>query len=124
MARKNTLLPKEFADLEDLAANWALAEEKDRVYRRKNSSIEEMKAFYDVMLVRVDDVMAHLNQFPLDALPADARNLLNLCLSFAEVSTSVEYFNQPEVIYGFDPTRFLPDVDVQTRYNRGTGLVS
>jgi hypothetical protein len=67
----------------------------------------ELQAFYDAMLPRMEAVIAYLNQFPLDAMPADAQRLLSLTLSLAEVSTAVELFKQPSVADGYDASRFV-----------------
>ena len=54
-----------------------------------------------------DAVISYLDQFPLEALPADAQRLLYLTLSLAEVGTAVELFKQPSVPDGYDAARFV-----------------
>ncbi len=63
---------------------------------------------YDTMLPRMETIMEHLNQFPLDQLPPDAERLFHMSLSLIEVSMAVELFKQPGVIHGFDVSRFVP----------------
>jgi hypothetical protein len=92
-----TLLPAEFADLEPFAATWCLASEPERYAQRLASSMDEMQALYDALTVRADDAMTYLEQFPLDTLPDDARNLLHLLYSMIMVSFPVEAWRQPRV---------------------------
>jgi len=100
------LLPEPFRDLEPFAG-WALATEKERNRKRLASTMEEIQAFYDAILPRMEAVIAYLNQFPLDAMPADAQRLLSLTFSLAEISTAVELFKQPSVVDGYDASRFV-----------------
>lgn len=97
-------LPEAFRDLEPWLA-WSLATEKERSDKRQASSLAELRAFYEAMLTRLEDIFAYLDQFPLDALPADAHRLLFLSLSLAEVAPAVEQFGQPQVIDGYDIRR-------------------
>jgi hypothetical protein len=59
--------------------------------------MDELQAFYDAAFPRLEDAMAHLDAFPLDALPEDARHLLWLCYSLINVSFPVEVWRQPRV---------------------------
>lgn len=100
-------LPELFVDLEPFIG-WSLATEKERQQKRLSSSMEEIQVFYDTILPRMDAIISYLDQFPLDALPADAQRLFHLTLSLAEVSAAVELFKQPSVPDGYDATRFVP----------------
>jgi len=84
-----SLLPEQFQELEQWMA-WSLATEQERSAKRQASTMEEIRAFYDAMLARMDDVLPYLDQFPLDALPEDAARLFYLTLSLAEVLLAVE----------------------------------
>ena len=88
--------PATFADLEPYAA-WALATEPERYAKRLSSTMQEMEAFYNAAFPRLEEAMAHLDQFPLDALPEDAKHLLWLCYSLVNVSFPVEVWRQPKV---------------------------
>ena len=48
-------LPAGFADLEPFTASGALATEKERFAKRLASSMDELQAFYDAALPRLDD---------------------------------------------------------------------
>lgn len=89
-------LPAEFADLEPFA-HWALPTERQRYAARLSSTMDELQAFYDTALPRLEDAAAYLEQFPLDALPGDATRLLQLCYSLINVSFPVEAWRQPGV---------------------------
>jgi hypothetical protein len=100
------VFPEPFRDLEPLAG-WALETEAERNRKRLASTMAEIQAFYDAMLPRMEAVIDYLNQFLLEAMPADAQRLLHLTFSLAEVSTAVELFKQPGVVDGYDARRFV-----------------
>ena len=100
-------LPEPFADLESYIA-WSLATESERQRKRRASTMAEIQTFYDAILPRMDAVISYLDQFPLNAMPADAQRLLHLTFSLAEVAAAVELFKQPSVADGYDATRFVP----------------
>jgi hypothetical protein len=89
-------LPSEFADLEPFA-DWCLEFERERYSKRLASNMPEMQAFYDAAFPRLEAAMEYLDQFPLDALPDDAKHLLWLCYSLVNVSFPVEVWRQPYV---------------------------
>lgn len=93
----SALLPADFADLEPFAAKWCLAAEHERYGTRLASTTEEMQAFYDAVVPRAEEAMAHLEALPFDALPDDAVNLLHLLYSMIQVSFPVEVWRQPRV---------------------------
>jgi hypothetical protein len=103
-------LPEPFADLEPFLG-WSLPTEKERQQKRVSSSMGAIQTFYDAILPRMNDIIAYLDQFPLDAIPADAQRLLNLTFSLAEIAPAVEQFKQPSVADGYDATRFVPTHD-------------
>lgn len=92
----SAVLPTEFADLEPYA-DWSLATEAERYAKRLASSMDEMQAFYDAAFPRLEAAKAHLDGFPLDALPEDATRLLWLCYSLINVSFPVEVWHQARV---------------------------
>jgi hypothetical protein len=100
-----TTLPAAFRDLEQWLA-WSLATEQERSAKRQASTMEEIKAFYDAILARMDEILLYLEQFPLEKMPEDAQRLFYLTLSLAEVSPAVELFGQPAVLEGYDINRF------------------
>lgn len=89
-------LPNQFADLTLFVQTWALPTESARNAMRRSSRMEEIRAFYDAMLPRMDEIIAYLNQYPLDDMPGEAARLLHMALSFMEVSPAVELFGEPD----------------------------
>ena len=89
-------LPAEFADLEPFA-QWAVPTERARYARRLARSMDELQAFYDAALPRLDDAMSYLEQYDVDALPEDGKRLLWLFCALVTVSFPVEVWRQPKV---------------------------
>ena len=101
-------LPEQFRDLEALGDVWILPTEGERHARRLTSNIAELRAFYDALMPRIDDVLAYLSEFQLENLTSEGRNLFYLACSLAEIGPAVELFGQPEVLAGYDSRRFIP----------------
>jgi hypothetical protein len=91
------VLPAEFADLEQFAERWSLPTESQRWAERHASTIEEMRTLYEAVFPSYEAILAHLDRYPLDALPEEARNLLYLVFSFVMVSFPVEVWNGPRI---------------------------
>jgi hypothetical protein len=89
-------LPAEFADLEPFA-DWVLPTANERYDKRLASTMDEMQAFYDAALPRLDAALTYLDQYGLDDLPDDARNLLWLLSSLVTASFPVEVWRQARV---------------------------
>ena len=91
------MLPAGFEDLEPFAAEWCLPTEPERQAKRFASSMDEMQEFYDAIVPRAEEAIAHLDTFSLDALPEEETNLLHLVYSMIQVSFPVECWRQPTV---------------------------
>jgi len=92
-----TSLPKPFRDLEKFVPEWALATEVERGDKRRGSSMEVLADFYNAVLPRFGEIMSHLNGAPAEGMPAEERRLMDLGLTFVEMSFAVERFGQPDV---------------------------
>jgi hypothetical protein len=102
------LLPIQFTDLEPLAQTWSLATQRQREERRRVSTPTEMRIVYDTLLVRMDAILDYINQYPLDHMPEEAKRLMYLTFSLAEVAPYVECYGcQPRVPDSFEDTRFI-----------------
>jgi len=97
-------LPELFADLERFAA-WALPTETERSEKRISSRMEEISDFYAAMHARMGEILEYLKGHDADEMPDEAKQLLHLALSLAEIAPAVEWYNQPTVIDGFDKRR-------------------
>jgi hypothetical protein len=91
-----SVLPKEFSDLEPFAG-FALPSERERYGKRLESTMAELQAFYDAAFPRMEEAIAYVDQWPLDALPDDAQRLLWLYCALVTVSFPVEVWRQPRV---------------------------
>lgn len=96
MSSADISLPEDFADLESLAAEWALPTEAERYDRREASTFEELLHFYNAVLPRAEAAVAYLDQFPLDAFTPEQTRLMRLMFSLATVSLAVEIWKQPK----------------------------
>lgn len=103
----NERLPTGFEDLEALTGAWALLTQNERSKKRRSSSMEEVRAFYDAVLPRTEAIIEYLNQFSLDRIPEEARPLLHLAFSLAEVAPFVEIYGDLRVPDSFEETRFV-----------------
>jgi hypothetical protein len=91
-------LPEGFAHLERLVADWAIEDGHERYVKRVNSSMEEIRAFYDAVFPVAEDAVAYVDTFDYaEPLPDDVANLRNLLYSLITVSLAVELWNQPRV---------------------------
>src|SRR5262245_30155491 len=103
-----SLLPSQFADLEPLATAWSLATQYERERKRAASTPAELYALYNTLLPHMQQVLNYLDQFPLDAMPQEARRLLYLTFSLAEVAPYVEcYGGESRVPNSFEETRMV-----------------
>jgi hypothetical protein len=91
-----SILPSEFGDLEPFA-EWSLETEAERYAKRLASSMDDMEAFYNAAMPRLESAMKYLDDLEFTALPEDATRLLWLCYSVVNVSFPVEVWRQPRV---------------------------
>jgi hypothetical protein len=96
------MLPAMFAELEPFAPTWCLATEAERWRQRHASTMTELTAFYDAFFPRLEAAIEYCDRFPLDELPADVTNLLQLIYSLVLVSMAIEVFGQPKTIDASD----------------------
>lgn len=99
-------LPAAFADLQRFVPEWTLDGEGPRNTKRLASDMKALQDFYDALLPRMPDIMAHLDQHPIDAPPPPERALLALALMFMEVAPAIELFHQPDVVDAFPMDRY------------------
>jgi hypothetical protein len=89
-------LPAEFADLEPFA-DWAMPTEGARYDKRLASSMDELQAFYDAALPRLEAGTDYLKGVPLDGIADDDQRLLWLFCALVTVSFPIEVWRQPKV---------------------------
>jgi hypothetical protein len=89
-------LPSDFADLEPYAG-WAIPTERARYAKRLSSTMDELQAFYDAALPRMEAATAYLERYDVNDLPDDAKRLLWLYCALVTVSFPVEVWRQAKV---------------------------
>ena len=100
-------LPDEFRDLAPWL-DWALEPERARTERREASSMVEIRAFYDAVLPRLEEMIRYLEDHRDDDMPAPRHRLYLMSLSLVEVANLVELYKRREAIEACDPLRYEP----------------
>lgn len=83
-------LPDLFSDLEPLVEHWCLPTEQARYLKLHSVNIEDLRAFYQQMLPRMEAVLQYLNQFKVSDLPPAERCLFDLAMTFAETAHPID----------------------------------
>lgn len=97
-------------ELEPWVETWSVMTQAEREVARRSATGADLQAFYDAMVPRMEGIIAVLNQQPLDTLPDNARTLLNLTLSLAEIAPHVEFYQcAPGVPFAFEEERFVAE---------------
>jgi len=96
-AMSTARLPNEFGDLERFADKWCKATEDERWDERLASDFDEVQEFYDTTVPRADDAITFCDQYTLDSMPEEAKNLVYLLCSLIEISFPVEIWRQVRV---------------------------
>jgi hypothetical protein len=102
-----SLLPETFEDLSPYVSAWALKTQAERNKKRRVSTMEELRTFYNALLPRMEEIIRYLDQYPLDGMPEEATKLLQLALSFVEVSPAVELIGEPDEAGVFAAERLI-----------------
>jgi hypothetical protein len=101
-------LPAAFAALEQFVPVWALDTQDARSHKRRTSSREELREFYEAMLPHMESILTELDRFPLGGLGPSHRPLYALLLSLAEIAPNIElYRGDPLVPHSFTESRML-----------------
>ena len=98
------------AELNPYLSRWALTTQSERELQRRGSNGTEMQAFYDAITPQMEGIIDLLNGLPLYDLSDNARLLMNLTLSLAEIAPHVEFYQgEPGVPFAFAEERFIAD---------------
>lgn len=110
-----TALPSKFAALEPFAS-WALKTETERNRKRLGSTQAELVAFAQTTLAAAADITAYLDALsPEQQAQEENEHLMCLLLALAEVAPSVEAYQNPAVVDGYDSFRFRAQEDFKLR---------
>lgn len=83
-------LPPQYADLARFTPEWLLRTEQARYQKLLNTDIEDLRVFYDAMMPRLEEITLFLNRYPLDAMPAEVKNLFDLAMTFMESAHPID----------------------------------
>lgn len=100
-------LPTEYIELQPFA-DWALPTADQRQKKRRNSTKEELRRFYDAVLPRLEEILTDADNYALGEIPEAFRPVYNIALSAAEVAPHIElYKGDPAVPFAFEESRFV-----------------
>jgi hypothetical protein len=85
-----TQFPKGFEQFAPLAPEWILNDNLERQRKRANSTLAQVKAFYDAVFPHMDRVLAYLNTRPMDNLSDADRTLYRLTATWMEISHPID----------------------------------
>ena len=102
------VLPEQYSELE-VFSEWAHATELERAARRRESTPEELNAFYDAVKPHLESILDYLDGFSLNDMPTTEEKLLRLALVMVEVAVAVEKFDGVGVVpFAIPPEQFKP----------------
>ena len=90
-------LPEGFEDLLPFVDKWAKDTIEARMTVRAESTMEDIRQFYEAILLRADEAMMLIDQYPLNDLPDDVACLCKLVLALGPCAMAVEVIGQPRV---------------------------
>ena len=105
------VLPEAFAALQPFVSLWALGSETERNIQRHAQPMNAIRLFADTMMAHMNELIEFVNRKPMAEFDEVDDTLLQLMLSLAEVAPAVEFYGQQEVVWGFDPRRFVAEDD-------------
>lgn len=83
-------LPQKFRELEEWSS-WALATEGERYAKRAGSSMEALRAFYDAMKPRMEEIIQYLEGFPWGSpLGEEDERLFHMGMSYMEAAVPID----------------------------------
>ena len=92
--------PERYAALEQAWGEWIVETEPERTRLRLAKSDEELRAFYEAVQPQVSELIDFIDQYSLDALPADVENLWWLVSSYVGVAVALELYGLVRAIPG------------------------
>ena len=101
-------LPEQFAQFQTLAEEWCRPSQMERLDKRLESTIDEIRVFYDAATSHLQEIMAYLEKVELADMSSEDEALLQFSFAIAMITPAIELFDQPAVVCGFDARKFLP----------------
>lgn len=96
----------DFSELEPFSEAWGLPTTHDRLVKRLASTFKELQAFHAAMTPRLDEIIAFLNEFPMDDIPERYQPLSYMALAMCEVDDAVCKWGSPTSPAAASPLRF------------------
>ncbi|HKQ84714.1 MAG TPA: hypothetical protein VJS42_21130 [Steroidobacteraceae bacterium] len=93
-------LPERYATLEQGWGEWIIDTEPARARLRLAKSDEELRAFYEALQPQMPELIKFIDQYPIEALPADVKNLWWLVSSYLGVAVALEIYGSVRKIPG------------------------
>ena len=90
------LLPTGFEALVPFADRWAIDGSITRAARRGAADPTDRSAFFAAAAPLLDAALAHLDRYPIDALPLAEQRLMDMMLTLAHVSLTEEILGDQE----------------------------
>ena len=103
MAKKKA---PDFSELDTYVEAWGLPTQDERMLKRLNTSIEELREFHDAMIGRLDEIIELLNGFPLHDIRQEYKKLSYAALAMCEVDDPVNKWKATTLPGAVDPRRF------------------
>ncbi len=100
-ADNGTSLPRGFEELETFVGYWVHDTNDARRAARSTAEMPDIQRFYDAIVARAEDGIAHCEQFTLGQMPADTERLFKLLLAMNHAAIAVEMHGAPRA---FDST--------------------
>lgn len=91
----------DFSELVPYLADWGLATSAERVARRASGSMEEIRAFHEAVLPRLEEVIDYFNHFSVGNIPEEDMPLAYAALAMCEVDNPVRW-NEVNLSSGYD----------------------
>jgi hypothetical protein len=88
-------LPTGFQELEVFVPYWCHETNDARRMARSEARMEDIQCFYDAIVARAEEGIAHCEQFPLGAMPQDTERLFKLLLAMNHAAIAVEMHGAP-----------------------------
>ena len=95
MSQRRTSLPAGFEALEPFVTYWVRDSNDERRAARSTAEMDDIRAFYDVVVDLAPQAITYLEQYPLDDMPEDATRLFKLLLAMNHAAIAVEMHGQP-----------------------------
>jgi len=101
----------DFSELNGFVAAWGLEHWEDRAAKRARTPHSELCEFHQAMVPRLEEIIAFLNQWRLEDIPAEHKPLSWAALAVCEVDASVEVWDATLLDTACDPREFTAKTD-------------